>query len=55
MGYWTLLADSSTTFPARSTVPSWWTGKVLYDSTFYVNHPDPADQVAGDQHLKRTA
>ena len=55
VGYWTLLADSSTTFPARSTVASWWTGPVLYDSTRYVNHPDPTDQRTGDQHLKRSA
>lgn len=54
MGYWTLLATSSTTFPARSSIPVWWTGPVLYDSTLYLNHPDPTDQVAGDQHIKRT-
>lgn len=55
MGYWTIKADSSTTFPARSSIPALWTGSVLYDSTVYLNHPDPIDMVIGDQHLKRTS
>lgn len=55
MGYWVLKADSSTTFPARSTVPSWWNGPVQFDSTAYLNHSDPTDVVVGDQHLKRTS
>ena len=55
VGYWVLKANGSSTFPARSTVPSWWTGAVLYDSTTYLNHADPSDMVAGDQHLKRTS
>jgi hypothetical protein len=55
VGYWVLKADSSTTFPARSSIPAWWTGSVVYDSTVYLNHADPTDRVTGDQHLKRTA
>lgn len=55
MGYWVLKANSSTTFPARTTIPSWWVGSVQYDSTDYLNHSDPSDRVTGDQHLKRTS
>ena len=55
LGYWTLLADSDTTFPARSTIPSWWSGYVKYDSSFYLGHSDPTDMLVGDQHVKRTS
>lgn len=55
MGYWTIKADGASTFPARSTVPAFWTGPVIYDSTVYLNHANPSDMVAGDQHLKRTS
>lgn len=54
-GSWILKADSATTFPARTTIPMGWTGSVQYDSTAYLNHPDPTDMVVGDQHIKRTS
>lgn len=55
IGYYTIFANSGTTFPARSTVPSWWTGRVLFDSTEYLNHADPTDRITNDQHISRTA
>lgn len=55
IGYWVLKANGASTFPARSTIPAWWTGAVQYDSTAYLNHSNPSDMVTGDQHLKRTS
>lgn len=54
LGYWTIRADSASTFPARSTISSQWTGPVLFDSTEFVSHPNPSDAIAGDQHIWRS-
>lgn len=51
-----IFATSASTIPARaSSIPSGYTGKVIFDTADYPTHTGPTDMQVGDRWRRRTS